>query len=95
MVSPENELAWLPIPVWIKFGALAVASGLAAIALSRQRAWLLALLCLPAPFAIGFGIAAPFRWGQHAVSAIALGWVAMLGYAAWRTWRGPSTASST
>jgi len=87
MSSPQAELAWLPVPVWIKFTALALACGLAAIALYRQRAWLPALLCLPAPLAIGFGLAEPWLWGQTAVTTIALGWLAMLGFAAWRTWR--------
>ena len=87
MPNPLAELAWLAWPVWTKFTALAVASGLAAAALFRMRAWLPAMLCLPAPLAIGFGLAAPLRWGQPAVSAIALGWIAMLGFAAWRTWR--------
>jgi hypothetical protein len=87
MASPQAELAWLPIPVWTKFTALALAGGFAAWALFRQRAWLPALLCLPAPLAIWFGLTAPLRWGAAAVSAIALSWIAMLGWAAWRTWR--------
>ena len=87
MASPTAELAWLPYPVWIKFVLLAIATGLAGIALARQRAWLLMLACLPAPIAIWFGLAAPLQWGQIAVSTIAIGWIAMLVWAAWRTFR--------
>lgn len=87
MATPRIELAWLAIPVWIKFIALALACGLAAVALVRQRGWLAAPLCLPAPLAIGFGAAAPLRWGEMAVTTIALGWLGMLGFAAWATWR--------
>lgn len=87
MTASEVELTWLPWPVWAKFCGLALACGLAAIALARQRAWFAALLCLPAPLMIGFGIASPLRWGQPGVSAIAVGWVAMLGWAAWLAWR--------
>lgn len=87
MARAQAELAWLPLPVWTKFTALALAGGLAAWALVRQRAWLPALLCLPAPVAIGFGIAAPLQRGEAAVSAIALSWIAMLAWAGWRTWR--------
>lgn len=87
LTSAGGELAWLPYPVWLKFGALALATGLGALALVRQRAWLLAVACLPAPLAIGFGLAAPLARGQAAVGTIAIGWVAMLAWAAWRTWR--------
>lgn len=94
MTASEAELAWLPLPVWAKFCALALACGLAAMALVRQRAWLAALLCLPAPLAIGFGIASPLRWGQPAVGAIAVGWAAMLAWAAWHTWRARGARSA-
>ena len=87
MASPGAELAALPWFVWIKFVALAVACGLAASALLRQRGWLPALMCIPAPIALWFGLAAPLRWGEAAVSMIALGWIAMLAWAAWRWWR--------
>lgn len=87
MASPRAELAILPLPVWTKFIALGLACGCAAWALARQRAWLPALLCAPAAGAIWFGLAAPLRQGQAAVSTIALGWSAMLAWAAWRTWR--------
>ncbi len=86
MAAPETELAFLPYPVWIKFGLLAIACGFAAWALFRQRAWLLALPCLVAPVMIVPGVLAPLTWGQPAVSAIALGWIAMLAWAAWRVW---------
>ena len=88
MAAPTPELQFLPVPVWLKFGALALACGLAGWALVRQGAWLPALLCAPPAIAIWFGVAAPLRWGQSAVSTIALAWVAMLAWAAWRSWRG-------
>lgn len=88
MASPEPELAVLAYPVWIKFTALAIACGFAAWALVRQRGWLPALLCVPPPIAIWFGLAAPFQWGENAVATIAVAWVAMLAWAAWRAWRG-------
>ncbi len=87
MVAANPKLAFLAYPVWIKFIALALACGLAAWALLRQRGWLPALLCVPAPLAIWFGLAAPYRWGESAVSTIALGWLAMLAWAVWRSWR--------
>lgn len=87
MGEPGPELAALPYPVWLKFIALAVACGLAGWALVRQRAWLPALLCAPAPIAIWIGLAAPLQRGENAVATIALGWAAMLVWAAWRVWR--------
>jgi hypothetical protein len=87
MATPEPELAVLAYPVWIKFTALAIACGFAAWALFRQRAWLPALLCLPPAFAIWFGLTAPYRWGERAVGTIAIAWVAMLAWAAWRALR--------
>jgi hypothetical protein len=95
MATPEGEFAALPWFVWLKFVALAVACGFAAAALLRQRAWLPALLCLPAAIGIWFGLAVPFRWGEAAVTTIALGWLAMLGWAAWRTWRDRTPATRT
>jgi len=94
MATPQPELSGLPLPVWIKFVALAVACGLAAWALGRQRAWLPALLCLPPALAIWFGVAAPLRHGEAAVGTIAIAWIAMLGWAAWRTWRDRKAAIS-
>jgi hypothetical protein len=87
MSAPQAELAVLPYPVWLKFGSLAVACGLAAWALAKQGAWLPALLCAPPAVAIWFGMAAPLHWGERAVGTIAIAWVAMLGWAAWWTWR--------
>jgi hypothetical protein len=94
MAAPETELAFLPYPVWIKFTLLAVACGLAGLALVRQRAWLLALPCFVAPVMIVPGLLSPWTWGQAAVTAIALAWLAMLVWAAWRTWR-PGNPQST
>jgi hypothetical protein len=91
MTSTGSELAFLAYPVWTKFTALAVACGFAAWSLIRQHAWLPALLCLPAPLAIGFGLAAPYRWGENAVAATALSWFAMLAWAAWCAWRKPTS----
>jgi hypothetical protein len=88
MATPEHEVALLAYPVWIKFTLLALACGLAAWTLFRQRAWLPAILCLPPAFAIWFGLAAPYRWGEQAVATIAVAWLAMLAWAAWRAWRG-------
>lgn len=87
MASPAEELALLPFPVWIKFTALALACGLAAWALFRQRGWLPAILCVPPAIVIWFGLAAPMDYGQLSVSTIAPAWVAMFGWAGWRTWR--------
>lgn len=87
MAAPETELMFLPYPVWTKFTLLAVACGLAGWALFRQRAWPLALPCLVAPVMIVPALLRPWTWGQAAVTAIALGWIAMLVWAAWRTWR--------
>lgn len=88
MATPGPELALLTYPVWIKFTALSVAGGFAAWALARQRAWLPAVLCAPAPVAIGFALSAPYRWSENGVALIALGWLAMLGWAGMRAWRG-------
>lgn len=87
MAAPETELAYLPYPVWTKFTLLAIACGLAAWALIRQRAWLPALFCIPALLMIVPGLLSPWTRGQQAVSAIGLAWMAMLAWAAWRTWR--------
>jgi hypothetical protein len=87
MSSPGTELSILPFPVWTKFGALALACGLAGLVLVRQRGWLPAILCAPPIAAIGFGLAAPMQWGERAVGTIAIAWAAMLAWAAWRTWR--------
>ena len=87
MTAPETELMFLPYPVWIKFALLAAACGLAGWALVRQRGGPLALPCLVAPAMIFPGVLDPWTWGQPAVSAIALGWIAMLAWAAWRVWR--------
>lgn len=92
MATPERELALLAYPVWIKFTALAIACAFAAWAMIRQRGWLPAVLCLPPVFAIWFGLAAPYRWGEQAVGTIAIAWLAMLVWAAWRTWRGTRPA---
>jgi hypothetical protein len=94
MATPEAELTFLPWFVWTKFVLLAVACGLAGFALFRQRAWLLALPCLVAPAMIVPGVLDRWTWGQPAVSAIALGWLAMLLWAAWRAWRGPRVQST-
>lgn len=87
MVSSERELAVLAYPVWIKFGVLSVACGLASLALIRQRAWVPALACAPPVVAIGFGVAAPLQFGELAAGTIAVAWAAMLAWAAWRSWR--------
>lgn len=89
MATPQAELAWLPYPVWTKFIALSLACGLGAWTLMRQGAWLPAVLVAPPAVAIWLGVTAPFERGQPAVSAIFIAWLAMLGYAAWRTWRAP------
>ncbi|MGX7952375.1 hypothetical protein ACWPM1_07375 [Tsuneonella sp. HG249] len=94
MATPAPELTILPLPVWSKFIALAVACGCAALALARQRAWLPVLLCLPPAIVIWFGLAAPMRWGESAVGTIAVAWVTMLLWAAWRTCR-PTAAHSS
>lgn len=94
MAAPETELAFLPYPVWFKFALLAAACGLAGFALFRQRAWPLALPCLVAPVVIVPGILSPWTWGQSAVSAIALGWIAMLLWGAWRVWRDRAAQST-
>ncbi len=94
MATPGPELRFLTFPVWIKFVALAAACGLAAWALFRQRAWPLAVFCLPPAVAIWFGLAAPLRSGEAAVGTIAIAWIAMLAWAAWRVWRDRGAAST-
>lgn len=94
MASPKTELVFLPYPVWIKFTLLAVACGLAGWAFLRQRAVMLALLCLIAPAMIVPALLSPWTWGQTAVSTIALAWIAMLAWSAWRSFR-PPVAQST
>ena len=94
MAAPGTELAFLPYPVWTKFALLAVGCGLAGLALFHRRAWPLALPCLVAPVMIVPGVLYPWTWGQSAVSAIALGWLAMLLWAAWRVWRARSAHSA-
>lgn len=89
MAAPAPELAWLPLFVWTKFILLALDCGLAGIALLRMRAWLPAVTCFVAPIAIVPGLLRPWKWGQPAVSAIALGWLVMVLWAAWRVWRNP------
>lgn len=95
IAHPARELAWLPYPVWTKFTLLAVAAGLAGWALIRQRGWPLALLCIPAPIMLVFGLLDPLNRGQTAVGTIAPAWIAMLAWAAWRWWRERGLVQST
>ena len=86
MAAPEAELAGLPLPVWIKFVALALACGLAGWALLRAaRLAARAAAACRRRWRSGSGLAAPLHWGEAAVGTIALAWIAMLGWAAWRT----------
>ena len=91
--SHSPELWFLPFPVWTKFIMLAAASAAAVFAFIKMRAWPLAIPCVPAAIAVWWGVAEPMRYGQSAVGTIAFCWVAMLGWAIWRTVR-PVRAST-
>lgn len=84
MSDPLGEMAVLPYPVWLKFGLLALACGVAAIAFANMRRWILMLMCLPAPALLVPGMLDPFGVGPLATSMIGLGWVAMAIHAASR-----------
>lgn len=85
--SPSPELWLLPFPVWTKFILLATVSGAAAVAFVHMRVWPLAIACVPATVGIWWGVAEPMRYGQASIGTIAICWVAMLGWAIWRTAR--------
>ncbi|GGD94124.1 hypothetical protein GCM10011515_12390 [Tsuneonella deserti] len=95
LASPESELGFLPYPVWTKFGLLALASGFAAAALMRQRAWLLGLFCVSPLLAVPVGLTAPFHWGEAAVGTIAVAWIAMLLWSAWQVWSSRAASAAT
>jgi hypothetical protein len=84
MADPLGEMALLPLPVWIKFGLLAVSCGGAAWAFARMRRWLLILLCLPAPLLLVPAMLDPFGIAPLATSMIGLSWLAMGIHAATR-----------
>lgn len=70
-------LTWLPYPVWIKFGLLAVACGAAAVLLWRLKRPLLALFCIPAPLLLVPGILVPMTLGSLATGLTGVGLIAM------------------
>jgi hypothetical protein len=86
MANPLDEMAILPFPVWTKFGLLAVSCAGAALAFVRLRRWLLALICLPAPFLLVPGMLDPYGLGPQSTALIGLGWLAMAVHAFTR-WR--------
>ncbi|MCT2558171.1 hypothetical protein N0B51_04185 [Tsuneonella sp. YG55] len=92
LADPATRLAILPWPVWIKFGLLSALSAAAGLALWRQRALPLALLCAAAPVLALPAIAFPHRWGQANAAAIGVSWAAILLWSAWKACRHPRSA---
>lgn len=80
-----GPLAALPLPVWTKFGLLALCCGAAGVYFLKLKHYILALLCLPAVALILPGMLAPFAYGALAANGIGLGWLAMGIHAASRT----------
>lgn len=83
-----SAMAWLPFPVWLKFGLLALCCGAAVVAFVLERRWILALLSAPAPLLLLPAMLDPMGIGPVATGTIGLGWLAMAAYAAWRWYRG-------
>lgn len=83
-----TAMAWLPFPVWLKFGLLAMCCGGAAMAFVIQRRWVLALLSAPAPLLMLPAMLDPMGIGPVATGTIGLGWLAMAAYAALRWYLG-------
>jgi hypothetical protein len=77
MTNPLDEMALLPLPVWIKFGLLAVTCAGAAWAFVRMRRWILAALCIPAPLLLVPGMLDPYGLAPTSTMLIGLGWLAM------------------
>lgn len=93
MADASAELSLLPIFVWSKFTALALASGAAAWLFARMRAWPLALACLPGLLLIVPALYDRWTFGALVIPGTALTWTAMLVWSGWRVMRGPQRES--
>lgn len=87
MGGSASDFALLAVPVWTKFGLLALTCAGAAWAFVRMRRWLLALLCLPAPLLFIPGALDPYGLAPTATTMIGLGWAAMAIHAGTRWWQ--------